>query len=431
MKHSVCVIMLALGIAGFGLPAAGADSTLPPVRAKLGTIVGMLTNSERLPVAGATVTAARADGGSIRATISNSEGVYSFADLTPGEWVITAELDAAAGTVVASVAVTAGKATRRDVAMNTGAPTPAAPAAGFGARGRICGTRGRICGTRGRICGARGAVRDARGRIWDARRRVCGVAGARGRTGVAAGAERGRSAAGARARAGGGHANPVRERRRYRLAERHAAREVADLRHEILHPRDAPGRELSAKRQPPDRPYGRRLDRGVPLRRIPDRAGEFRRRLSLEERQGALSVDVRHVRNHHAAQRCERRGGPVGSARRLPILLGGKCRVSLRREPRPQRGCGRVRLVHRPVQLLQLRQLDLPALVRVVQHALVLQRTACPVVADPGPQDRAVADQRLAVLCEVQPPSGLRRPDPLDPERHPQTGVQHLYRRTG
>jgi hypothetical protein len=121
--------MLALGIAGFGLRAAGADSTPPPVRATLGTIVGMLTNSERLPVAGATVTAARADGGSIRATISNSEGVYSFADLTPGEWVITAELDAAAGTVVAAVAVTAGKATRRDVAMNTGAPTPAAPAA--------------------------------------------------------------------------------------------------------------------------------------------------------------------------------------------------------------------------------------------------------------------------------------------------------------
>ena len=58
----------------------------------------------------------------------------------------------------------------------------------------------------------------------------------------------------------------------------------------------------------PSRPYDRRLDRRVPLGRIPDRAGELRRGLPLEQREGALPVDVRHVRDHHAAQRRQCRG---------------------------------------------------------------------------------------------------------------------------
>ena len=65
-------------------------------------------------------------------------------------------------------------------------------------------------------------------------------------------------------------------------------------------------------RNHPHGPHDRRLDRGVPLRRIPDRAGELWRRFSLEQRQGAVSVDVGPVRDDHAAQRRQRRGRPVG-----------------------------------------------------------------------------------------------------------------------
>jgi hypothetical protein len=56
-----------------------------------GAIVGVVTNSAKSPVAHATVTATKADGGGIRATVANSDGVYSLADLPPGKWVGSAE----------------------------------------------------------------------------------------------------------------------------------------------------------------------------------------------------------------------------------------------------------------------------------------------------------------------------------------------------
>jgi hypothetical protein len=68
--------------AGLALPAAQAEEpSAPAVRTSFGTIVGIVTNSAKLPVGGATVTAVRMDGGGIRATVSGSDGIYSFADL--------------------------------------------------------------------------------------------------------------------------------------------------------------------------------------------------------------------------------------------------------------------------------------------------------------------------------------------------------------
>src|ERR1700693_4917786 len=104
------------------LPAARAGDAAP------GTIVGLVTNAAKLPVAHATVTAVRADGGAIRATVSGSDGVYAFADLPPGAWSLT--LDAAGYQQVAlpALEVVASKATRHDVVMNVpaGAPAPGA-----------------------------------------------------------------------------------------------------------------------------------------------------------------------------------------------------------------------------------------------------------------------------------------------------------------
>src|SRR6185503_7174682 len=70
----------------------------------------------------------------------------------------------------------------------------------------------------------------------------------------------------------------------------------------------------------------------------------------------------------------------------------------------------------RPVQLLQLRQLGLSALVRVVEHAVVLQRHSPPVLPDGASQDRAVADQRLAIVLHVQLGAWRRGTDPLSYE---------------
>jgi hypothetical protein len=118
------------------LLAALAGALLLPaaVAAELGAIVGLLTNAAGAPVPHATVTAVRADGNGIRATVSGSDGVYSFADLPPGAWSVTAEVAGAPAVTVTALAVSAGKATRHDLVMNvasapTGPAVAAAPAA--------------------------------------------------------------------------------------------------------------------------------------------------------------------------------------------------------------------------------------------------------------------------------------------------------------
>jgi hypothetical protein len=108
---------------GLALPAAYAAEP------SLGAITGLVTDAAGAPVAHATVTALRADGGAIRATVSGSDGVYSFGDLPPGSWSISAQAQGMPETTVAALAVLAGKATRRDIVMNAPAGAPAVAAA--------------------------------------------------------------------------------------------------------------------------------------------------------------------------------------------------------------------------------------------------------------------------------------------------------------
>jgi hypothetical protein len=122
-------LLLAVLTTGLALPAAQAqESSAPVVKTSAGAIVGIVRDSAKLPVAGATVTATRVDGGGIRATVSSSDGVYSFADLSPGAWSITVQVDGYPDATVPSLQVVASKATRHDVAMNVPAAAPAAPA---------------------------------------------------------------------------------------------------------------------------------------------------------------------------------------------------------------------------------------------------------------------------------------------------------------
>ncbi len=109
-------------------PVAHAEGTAAPaVGVAFGTIVGIVTSAEKLPVAGATVTATR-QGGGIRATISGSDGVYSFADLPPGSWYLTADVQGVSE-AIASLEVVANKATRHDIVMNVAGAVPARPTA--------------------------------------------------------------------------------------------------------------------------------------------------------------------------------------------------------------------------------------------------------------------------------------------------------------
>jgi Putative beta-barrel porin-2, OmpL-like. bbp2/Carboxypeptidase regulatory-like domain len=122
-------LLIAILTTGLALPTVQAEEpSAPVVKTSPGAIVGIVTNSAKVPVAGATVTALRSDGGGIRATVSGSDGVYSFADLAPGEWSITVQVDGYPDATAPALQVVAGKATRRDVAMNVPAAAPAGPA---------------------------------------------------------------------------------------------------------------------------------------------------------------------------------------------------------------------------------------------------------------------------------------------------------------
>ncbi|MGA2563834.1 MAG: TonB-dependent receptor, partial [Steroidobacteraceae bacterium] len=118
---------------GLALPVvAAAQSAAPAVvsqRASYGTIVGIVTDSAKRPLAHATVTAVRVDGSGIRATVSGSDGVYSFADLPPGAWSVTSQIDGYPEVTAPQLEVLASKATRLDIVMNVPAAAPAVAAA--------------------------------------------------------------------------------------------------------------------------------------------------------------------------------------------------------------------------------------------------------------------------------------------------------------
>ena len=111
-------------------PAAQADEPTPAPSASYGTIVGIITNAAKRPVAGVTVTAVR-QGGGIHAAISASDGVYSFPDLPVGSWSVSATVEGYPESLGTGIQVIAGKATRHDIVMNL----PVEPPGAAGSRG--------------------------------------------------------------------------------------------------------------------------------------------------------------------------------------------------------------------------------------------------------------------------------------------------------
>jgi Putative beta-barrel porin-2, OmpL-like. bbp2/Carboxypeptidase regulatory-like domain len=120
--------LLALLTIGMDLPSiSAADSAPASTKKSPGTIVGILRTADKVPVAGATVTAVNT-GGAIRATVSTSDGVYSFADLEPGTWSLTIQVDGYPDVVTQGLQVAPGKATRTDIVVNAPAVVNAPPA---------------------------------------------------------------------------------------------------------------------------------------------------------------------------------------------------------------------------------------------------------------------------------------------------------------
>jgi hypothetical protein len=87
--------------------------------ADFGAITGVIKDASKAPVAGVTVTAIRQDVGSVRSTVTNSEGVYSFSDVAPGTWSIVVQTDGNADVSVPALAVAAGRGTRADLMLTS------------------------------------------------------------------------------------------------------------------------------------------------------------------------------------------------------------------------------------------------------------------------------------------------------------------------
>ncbi|MGO8856286.1 MAG: TonB-dependent receptor, partial [Steroidobacteraceae bacterium] len=140
MKLKRCLQGLVLSALVTGsMPSVAQADVSPAANVSSGTIVGIVTNAAKLPVAGATVTATRVGGG-IRATISGSDGVYSFADLPPGSWYLTAQVEGAPEAVAPPLEVVASRATRYDVVMNVAVKPAAAPVAPAAAAAAVAAT---------------------------------------------------------------------------------------------------------------------------------------------------------------------------------------------------------------------------------------------------------------------------------------------------
>src|SRR5271170_1030874 len=108
--------------------ASGAEPAAATPAPSFGTIVGIVTDAAKRPIAGATVMAVRTGGG-IRSTISGSDGVYSFADVPLGSWSLTTTVEGFPDLLGPAISVIANKATRHDIAMNIpGTPKASAPA---------------------------------------------------------------------------------------------------------------------------------------------------------------------------------------------------------------------------------------------------------------------------------------------------------------
>ena len=124
IRKYILTLLILVATSGFAIPVVRAQPSAPAIKVTYGTIVGIVTNAAKLPVAGATVTAVKAGGG-IRATVSGSDGIYSFADLPPGEWSLTVQVDGYPDVSLPALQVVADKATRHDIVMNIPAAAPA------------------------------------------------------------------------------------------------------------------------------------------------------------------------------------------------------------------------------------------------------------------------------------------------------------------
>ena len=113
--------LTAIAGAGSANPALAQEPAAPAVSVQaqpvFGAIAGVVRTAAKVPVVGAMVIAARADGKGIWTTISSSDGIYSISNIAPGDYLVTTQSEGYPDTAPANLQVTAGRASRADIAM--------------------------------------------------------------------------------------------------------------------------------------------------------------------------------------------------------------------------------------------------------------------------------------------------------------------------
>src|SRR5438034_1085963 len=90
---------------------------------KFGGLSGVVTDSSKAPVPGATATATNKQSGAVRTTVSGADGVYRFPDLEPGRYLVTIELQGFQKVSADDVLVLLGKTFNIDAELKPGAVT--------------------------------------------------------------------------------------------------------------------------------------------------------------------------------------------------------------------------------------------------------------------------------------------------------------------
>ena len=88
-----------------------------PAQTASGTLRGRITDPSGAVIPNATVAATTADGKSVTA-VTNSQGVYEFKGLAPGDYTVTVTAKGFAVDQEAAVKVTAGQVQQFDIALS-------------------------------------------------------------------------------------------------------------------------------------------------------------------------------------------------------------------------------------------------------------------------------------------------------------------------
>jgi len=141
----LAISAVASGISVFGQTGPGSvggaahNQGPAEVQPMFGAVAGVVKSPAKVPIAGAMVTLAKADGKGIWTTISAGDGIYSISNVAPGEYVVTLQAEGYPDTV-SKLWITAGRATRTDVIMIANlTPQPAVITASSSATGAAGG----------------------------------------------------------------------------------------------------------------------------------------------------------------------------------------------------------------------------------------------------------------------------------------------------